>query len=343
MNRLWSVVAALLLLMANGGSEANATGDCVLPDMRTDQRPDPDGVPTSIKIGVLVADITAVDDVNQAIEGDFFLRMQWRDPRLVGVAGCRIPKSRVWFPRVELLNSSQLTSERQFTFDQVRVQEGGLVVYLQRHFGKIATYHDLSRFPFDSQEFELRMADFDYSSDEIQLVFDPEFTTLAHRLNIPDWDIIGVRGNVEERFLDELNKSLSIFTLSIEASRKPGYYILKVLVPLMLIVMMSWAVFWINPEKFGPQIGISATSMLTLIAFQFALSAVLPKLSYFTVMDRLILGATVLVFLSLVEATVTAVLVTRDKKELALRIDATCRWLFPSALLVWWGAILAWA
>jgi hypothetical protein len=343
MKRLCSAIAGLLLLIANGASEATATGDCVLPDMRTDQRPDPDGVPTPIKIGVLVADITAVDDVNQAIEGDFFLRMQWRDPRLAGVAGCRIPKSSVWFPRVELLNSNQLTSRRRFAFDQVRVQEDGLVVYLQRNFGRIATYHDLSRFPFDSHEFELRMADFDYTSHEIQLVFDPEFTTLAQRLNIPDWKIIGVSGKVDDRFLDELDKSLSIFTLFIKASRNPGYYILKVLVPLTLIVMMSWVVFWINPEKFGPQIGISATSMLTLIAFQFALSAVLPKLSYFTVMDRLILGATVLVFLSLVEATVTAVLVTRDKKELALRIDATCRWLFPSALLVWWGAILAWA
>jgi hypothetical protein len=342
MKRLCSAMAGLLLLIANGGSEAKATGDCALPDMRTDQRPDPDGVPTSIKIGVLVADITAVDDVGQAIEGDFFLRMQWRDPRLAGLAGCRIPKSGVWFPRIELLNSNRLTSRRQFTFDQVRVQEDGLVVYLQRNFGRISTYHDLSRFPFDSHEFELRMADFDYSSNEIRLIPDPAFTALAQRLNIPDWDIVGVRGKVENRFLDELDKSLSIFALLIDASRKSGYYILKLLMPLALIVMMSWTVFWIDPEKFGPQIGISATSMLTLIAFQFALSTVLPKLSYFTVMDRLILGATILVFLSLVEATVTAVLVTRGRKELAVRIDATCRWLFPSALLAWWFAIIAW-
>jgi hypothetical protein len=80
MNWSCSAVAALLLLMVSGGSEANATDECVLPDMRTDDRPDPDGVPTSIKIGVLVADITAVNDVDQAIEGDFFLSVRLNSP-----------------------------------------------------------------------------------------------------------------------------------------------------------------------------------------------------------------------------------------------------------------------
>src|SRR6056300_1390110 len=46
-------------------------------------------------------------------------------------------------------------------------------------------------------------------------------------------------------------------------------YLYKVLLPLALIVMMYFTVFWVNPERFGPQIGLSATSMLTLIAFLF--------------------------------------------------------------------------
>ena len=53
-----------------------------------------------------------------------------------------------------------------------------------------------------------------------------------------------------------------------------------------LIVMMSWVVFWIDPAKFGPQIGLSVTAMLTLIAFQFTLTTSLPKVGYFTVLDQ---------------------------------------------------------
>lgn len=81
--------------------------------------------------------------------------------------------------------------------------------------------------------------------------------------------------------------------------------------------------------------------MLTLIAFQFALTSTLPKLSYFTLMDELILGSTMLVFGALVQATVTSILVTRGQAERALRMDRICRWLFPAALAAIWAIVLA--
>ena len=37
--------------------------------------------------------------------------------------------------------------------------------------------------------------------------------------------------------------------------------------PLTLIVFMSWAVFWIKPGLLPPQIGVSTSAILTLIAF----------------------------------------------------------------------------
>jgi hypothetical protein len=336
---LATVVFVLILIFLPSATRAQS--GCVLPeDMRTDQRPDPEGVPTPVKMGILVADITEVDDVAQSIEGDFIAKMQWQDPRLVDFAGCRFPTSAVWFPRVDLLNSNQLTRRRTLAANQVRVLQDGDIVHVQRSFGSIATYHDLSRFPFDNHEFRLRIAEFDYSSDELILIPDEEFTDLADLINIPDWTIHDVSIQSEDIYLKELDKSLSILTLAIDASRNSGFYILKVLVPLVLIVMMSWVVFWISPEKFGPQIGISATAMLTLIAFQFAFSSVLPKLSYFTTIDLLVFGSTILVFLSLCEATLTSVLATRGRDELAARIDLGCRWLFPIALLAWWVIVL---
>ena len=105
--------------------------------------------------------------------------------------------------------------------------------------------------------------------------------------------------------------------------------------------MMSWAVFWINPVKFGPQLGIAATAMLTLIAFQFALTAILPKLSYFTTMDKLILGSSGLVFLSFVESVLTIYLVSIGKEAAAIKVDDICRWLFPLTFIVYWIVVIA--
>ena len=67
-------------------------------------------------------------------------------------------------------------------------------------------------------------------------------------------------------------------------------------------------VFWIDPKQIAPQIGLAATSMLTLIAFQFAFIGLLPRISYLTRADRFILSSSVLVFIALVEAVTASTL-----------------------------------
>jgi hypothetical protein len=97
----------------------------------------------------------------------------------------------------------------------------------------------------------------------------------------------------------------------------------------VLIVAMSWTVFWLNPEQFGPQIGIATTSMLTLIAYRFMVGGSLPMVSYLTRMDYFIFGSMILVFITLVQAVVTSILVNSERTTLAKRIDRWCRCIFP--------------
>jgi len=60
----------------------------------------------------------------------------------------------------------------------------------------------------------------------------------------------------------------------------------------------------------------------------------LPVISYLTRLDLFILGATILVFLSLFEVVFTSVLVRRHRRELAYTVDLYSRWVFP-AIFVW--------
>lgn len=334
---LTSFITVLLSMQAH---YTQADELCTLPEMRNDQRPGHDGPPTEITLGVLVADITGIDDVEQTITGDFIVEMQWKDERLAEQAGCRFPISKVWDPRMELVNSYNLTAKRNFQQDQVEVEDGGQIYYYQRYFGAIATYHHLAQFPFDSQVFQLRIISIDFDEDELVIKPDTEFTQVASLINIADWTIGEVQANVEGIHMAELRSPRSIFILEIPAVRNSNFYIWKVLVPLTLIVMMSWAVFWINPVKFGPQLGLSATAMLTLIAFQFAQTGVLPKLSYFTTMDKLILGSSLLVFLSFFEAAFAIYLVSKGAEKAAIHMDIACRWIFPLLFILYWTIII---
>ena len=86
---------------------------------------------------------------------------------------------------------------------------------------------------------------------------------------------------------------------------------------------------------------MSSASMLTLIAFHFAMAGILPPLSYFTVMDSFIAAATFIVFLALIESITTSYLTTNDRRDMALKVDRICRWAFPGAFAIISGLIFA--
>jgi hypothetical protein len=119
------------------------------------------------------------------------------------------------------------------------------------------------------------------------------------------------------------------YAFEFTASRNVEHYILKVILPLVLIVISSWAVFWIDPINASSQVSIAMTSMLTLIAYRFAIDSQLPPLPYMTRLDVFILASTLLVFLSLIEVVATIILDNTQKKKRAIRIDRYCRFIFP--------------
>ena len=152
-------------------------------------------------------------------------------------------------------------------------------------------------------------------------------------LTIAEWTVSEAGTRIEPFYVAPLQRSISRIIYEAELSRNMGYYLWKVLVPLSLIVLMSWAVFWISPVHVAPRIGTSTSAVLTLIAFQFSLGYMLPRLSYLTRADRLLMGSTLLVFLAFGASLLTILLAGQGQETLARRINRVARWLFPAAFL----------
>jgi hypothetical protein len=110
---------------------------------------------------------------------------------------------------------------------------------------------------------------------------DTSFTGQSEKLSIQDWIIS--RGELQNKPYQVLSYEFEAVAYQFWVSRTLGYYIWKVFVPLMLVVFMSWLVFWIDPTKIEAQLAVSATAMLTIIAYQITLSNMLPRISYFTI------------------------------------------------------------
>jgi len=242
------------------------------------------------------------------------------------------PLNDVWNPRIKFVNQQKIWP----TFSEiVEIFPDGEIVYKQRVWGTFSQPLELKNFPFDRQTFTIQLASVGYSPQEIELVNDSSSQTgIASRFSLIDWDILDWNLTFES-FKPGLGKEeIAGAKFSIKAQRQYGFFIIKVILPLFLIVMMSWVVFWIDPKESGIQINVAITTMLTLIAYRFAVGADLPKVSYLTRIDYFILAATLLVFASLIEVVVTSTYARVGNLYRARKIDRWARILFPTTFIL---------
>jgi hypothetical protein len=211
----------------------------------------------------------------------------------------------------------------------------GNVEYGQILYGDFLTTANIKEFPFDQRFLKIEFVSTKYETNELQFVKNEKATGRDEQFSITDWNIgeIPIAESAVYHFKPG-NQELASFIYKLTAIRNYNFFLWKVIAPLVLIVFMSWAVFWIPPSQLGPQIGLSVTSMLTLIAYRFAIGNIVPDVDYLTRFDKFVFGSTLLVFLALIEAVITGSLSFSKNEELASSIDWYSRFLFPLAFIV---------
>ena len=161
---------------------------------------------------------------------------------------------------------------------------------------------------------------------------------MAKELSLPDWGIVSYKTEVRPYKVSN-DLEVSGFAFEFVAKRYSGYFIWQAALPLILIVMMSWVPFWVDPKKAELQFAIAGSAVLTLIAFRFTLARMLPPLPYLTRMDLLTISATILVFAAFLQVVLTSLLAHGSHLRLARIIDLLCRVGFPLVFI----ALLAWS
>lgn len=317
--RVVPALTALILLMA--AVQARATLN----------RPASGQGPTRVTVAVYIADVDGIDSAEQNFTANVYMEYRWQDESLAHPGPGIIVKNLtdVWHPQIQIINLQRLWK----TFpDVVTVSPDGKVIYRQRVWGNFSQPLRLQEFPFDQQVFNLHLVTVQHSPEQVELVPSPDITYgIAETLSVADWTVVGWNAAVLPYKPISARGEMASVQFSFTAQRRTGYFIVKIIIPLVLIVMMSWVVFWIDPKGAGTQISVSMTSMLTLIAYRFAVGADLPKVSYLTRLDVFILLSTILVFTSLIEVLLTSTLAQGDRLAVARRIDLWARVLFPAA------------
>jgi hypothetical protein len=299
-------------------------------------RPEAAAGPTVVGLGTYFQDVASLSDVDQTLDTDVYVIARWRDPRLAdpargeAAAECPVPEGRLWMPAIEPEN---LRGRQSFYRDRFLVDGRGVVTYARRLWVKLSYPLDFRDFPRDRHVWRVTLWPVLARADEV--VFHPlqRATGRSERLSIQGWSVGEPQAEASTGPRPARAGTYARFDVELTLARNWGYHAWKLGVPLTLIVLMAYGVYFIPATALPQQIGLGTTAMLTLIAYMLTLGSTLPRISYLTRADRFFVGSAILVFLGLVKAVAAAAAGQSPRAQLLERANHWGRWAFPVVML----------
>ncbi len=322
-------LAGLVVLLFAGQVFAEA---CNFRDHDLGTLPNTDSGLVEVGIHLYLNDLTKIEDAQQSFVSDVFIRAEWMDSRLVhsGLTPCTVEVSQIWTPGLMLLN--RRTIERVYD-PELNVAPDGRVIKVLRAYGDFTFQADLSNFPFDHQELYFTLIS-KYEVQDVKVVTSSQKLGMAEHLSVANWQIQLGGSRTSEHYVAPVDRTISRLDVIFQAQRLTGFYTWQLLVPLFLVVMMTWTVFWIPLEFVPPRVGLVATAMLTLIAYRFAIASILPPIAYLTRLDKFMVASSVLVFAALAAVVAVTYFDGRGNTVQALWLNTASRALAPLLFMI---------
>jgi hypothetical protein len=180
-------------------------------------------------------------------------------------------------------------------FDTFVVNDGAQLSHKSKSVYKIKNKFNLKNFPFDKQSLRIFLRQ-DQNTIEADRFLVSAWTMrkaeeFKNQNSIQGWNIIDVQMNYKVYDHTLKDGFYDGFELVFDIERKSRYYIYKIILPIILILIVCWSAVWIKPKEIESRLTITIVCLLSLIAYNFVIDADLPKLEYLTVMDYIILAS----------------------------------------------------
>jgi len=161
---------------------------------------------------------------------------------------------------------------------------------------------------------------------------DPDRTGFAPEFALAEWDVEAIESRVDDVVRVRDTTPFSNINYEIRIQRQSGYYLWKIFLTVIIIVSLTWVVFWMSDERLGRRAGVSSSGILTVIAYQFVTTSTLPRVSYLTVAD-LVMTVSIITIAATMVVSVFVDRIDFENQAGKLRVDRACRWIFPLAYL----------
>jgi hypothetical protein len=315
---------------------------------------DGDGTPNSeslldlaipVQVGLKLQQIINIDQPNEIMDDVGTLKLVWTDPALAfDPATCNCNK-RVYtensfnkflddakgnWPDFTFLNQ-QGRLDRQNRL--VQVESNGRVTYLERFSTNFQIDFDWTAYPFDTQDFYIKV-DMLYPQEEYVFVPMEGFNEIDPAHGEDEFILTDFDTQITSE-ISSTQTPISRFTFHFAAPRHLDYYIFRILVPILLIISVSYITFFL--KDYTRRIEIATGNLLLFIAFSWSLGDNYPRMGYLTFLDAIMAITFLINTLVVVLNVYFKVLEQKGEREKADRLEAPFNYIYPIAYLVSFG------
>jgi hypothetical protein len=136
----------------------------------------------------------------------------------------------------------------------------------------------------------------------------------------------------------------SRLVFSVDVKRDPWGILQKIALPLLVVLILSYLVFFIPDHEIGTASGLTVTALLAAIAFQWTLNDSLPKVSYLTMIDKIFYLVYFYIFYAMAQTVITYNMSETKNENLQVlsdRIEWHSRYLFPLTFILFFLYIIS--
>lgn len=258
----------------------------------------PANLPVIVNVGLNFLHLVSIDEYEETFTADIYLFTEWKDSRLAYSAdkgnrprtylgdACKRKISEIWWPDFEFVNAGL----PDITNSYLAIYPDGTVQYNQ---GITATFRnpfDYRKLPFDKQRLQIILSSFSWDDKEVLFRAMPQSVSASKKMKAiyDEIRILGIEYADQDHAEHETPtpSGYSEFIVTLTIQRAPLFYSYQVFFPLLIVIGLCCAVFYIPPHMIGDRIVIVLTCVLVFIATKFLINQDLPKIGYLTFIDK---------------------------------------------------------
>lgn len=299
------------------------------------QPPTVDGHAVIVHVGLYSHNVGALDVSNDLFTESATLYMRWRDPRLAFKAKSPTEKrhyapDQIWMPSYHIVN---MINGHDVRYTGLVVKPDGTVFMEQNIVANLSWKYDYADFPFDTQRLDIAIRPSTTIADAVRFVPDDRSTGIYTGMytQLPLWKITGISHHTQLHEVIDDGRSVKVqaVVFAIQAKRRALFYVWKLFVPLILIVCASWCLFWLKSTDISNQIHVAFASLLSIIAFGFAVHDDVPLVAQLSLFDKFYFLCFALIILQLAEVIVVHYLTGQERQAIGVHIHKLSRFAFP--------------